>query len=177
MKFTTAWAKVTIENITLKVAVVVLATVTAILSVVSAMLALKEPLVVERGCYTKSLHTVDTKRTPQEIEFFLREALSQRFDSTVSLNRDYFSESETGFRDQEQKSLAQKSIRQRVVVNSVNTEKDPILVDADRILSVGSVRSALPFPVSVKISSVDRTEANPYGLRLENIDQVKEGKK
>jgi hypothetical protein len=57
-------------------------------------------------------------------------------------------------------------MRQRVLVNAVTKNGDSLIVDADRIISVGSIRSAFPFPLIANISIVTRSQSNPYGLVL-----------
>jgi hypothetical protein len=177
MRFTTVWAKVATENVTLKTAVVALTFTSVALLVATTQLALREPLIVERACYTKALQAGTTKHSAQEIEAFLKESLPQRFNNDAVASREMLSGDEMGFRVQEQKSLEQRNIKQRVLVNTVDTSRDPMVVDADRFLSVGSIRSAFPFPLSVKISATTRTELNPYGLILEKVEQLKEVKK
>lgn len=177
MRFTTAWARVITENITLKVILIALSIVTVVLCVVTSQLALREPLIVERACQTKAIQAGSTKHTSQEIEAFLKEALALRFNSDAVASRDLLSNDEFGFKVQEQKSFEQKNIKQRVIVVAVDNTKNPVVVDTDRILSVGTIRSAFAFPLAVRLSTVQRTESNPYGLLLEKVDQVKEAKK
>ena len=53
MRFSTAWAKTAAQNVTLKVATVVLAGVSIVQLSVIAGLSIKDPLVIERACFSK----------------------------------------------------------------------------------------------------------------------------
>lgn len=164
MKFTVAWAKVSSENSILKSVVLCLTLLCLFFGISSLKLALKDPLVVERGCFTKSAPMGDSKRTSTEIEAFITEALSQRFNSQALVQNDFLSDEEQLLRAKEQKDLKNRSLFQRVIVNSVTVDGAVVTVDADRLISVGEVRSAFRFPLTVKIESVARTSGNPYGL-------------
>jgi hypothetical protein len=48
-----------------------------------------------------------------------------------------------------------------------------VKVEADRLLSVGTIRSAFMFPLVVTIGTVSRTPSNPYGLELVGTESVK----
>jgi hypothetical protein len=62
--------------------------------------------------------------------------------------------------------MASRQIRQKVLINKVDVTPGGVTVEADRILEVGTVKTILPFPLLVKMASVDRSPANPYGLKI-----------
>jgi hypothetical protein len=74
----------------------------------------------------------------------------------------------------EQSELKNKSIDQRVIVRSIKFENDKYVVEADRLISIGKVRTAVPLDLNVNISSKVRSVSNPYGLILTFVDQIKE---
>ena len=74
----------------------------------------------------------------------------------------------------EQDELSKKGVVQRVFVNNIKIDASNAVIDADRVLSVGKVRSALVFPLKVVIGSTSRTESNPYGLILRKVSQVQD---
>lgn len=166
MRFTVAWAHVISENLALKLALACLALVIASLSVVTLQLENRKPLVVERACLSRTLPTTDGTRTSDEVEVFIRATLPMRFDSGATVTPDFLSDDEARFRAQEQQEFKKRSVTQRVVVNHVSVKGDEVLVDADRLFSVGSVRSALSMPLVITVGSIPRTEWNPYGLTL-----------
>ena len=52
-------------------------------------------------------------------------------------------------------------------------QKDGLTVDADRLISVGEIRSTLKFPLKVQLARVARSEGNPYGLQLSAVEEIK----
>lgn len=174
MKFTVAWANVISQNITLRAVVGILTLCSIFFSIALARMAVREPLIIERECFSKTATPVSSKHTDKELETFIRVAIPLRFDSKASDYRGYLSDDELTFRIKEQDDLTKKGMSQRVVVNAVKVEKDTFTIDADRIFSVGKVRSALSFPLVVELLSTGRTGSNPYGLILRRVKQVTE---
>lgn len=172
MKFTTAWAEIASQNVTLKFTVGALSICCIVLAFTLIKLALKDPLILDRGCATLVSSLSDAKHTDQEIRSFVGLALQERYDSMGAVSH-YLSDAELAKREQEQKNLSEKKIVQRIFVNSVIIEKDLILVQADKLLSVGNIRSAFMFPIKAQIKRTDRGEANPYGLILNDVTPVK----
>ncbi len=169
MKYTEAWASVMSQNSVLKSTIVGLSLATVLLSAVTIRLSFKEPIVVERGCFTSLANLVSSKHDMREIEYFLREALSQRFDSKSQPVEYLIAMDELALRTIEQKDLQNRNMTQRVLVNSIAESEDGFKVDADRFISVGDIRSGFKFPLFVKVESVARSLSNPYGLILTTI--------
>ncbi len=177
MKYTVAWARVVSENSVLKCVILCLSALCLFFGASSLKLALKDPIVVERGCLSKIATMSDGKRTVSEIEAFLKEALAQRFDTGPSIRADFLSEGERQIREKEQKDLQGRKLSQKVLLNSINASGETVNVDADRLISIGEIRSAFRFQLMVKIESITRTEANPYGLLISEVKlREKEGK-
>jgi hypothetical protein len=172
MKFTTAWAEIAAQNVTLKFTVGALCVCCVVLAFTLIKLCLRDPLVLDRGHETIAIQPSDVKQTDAEIRAFVERALIQRYDSNVSAGH-FLSESEQTKRNQEQKSLLEKKISQRILVGSVTIEKEKIKVEADKLLSVGNIRSAFLFPMTAQVQRTERTEMNPYGLILSEITPIK----
>lgn len=177
MRFDVAWGKVASENYFLKVLVVGLLGLTTFFGIATLKLSLQDALIIERGCYSKINQTASTERTPLEIESFIKEALTQRFDTEVEVLDGYVSADEKFLKIQELKDLVTRGFKQKIVVNSVQSEKDSFKIDADRIIRVGDVRSAFKFPLVIKLESKSRSQGNPYGLMLVKTEQTKMEKK
>lgn len=175
MRFTTAWATVTSQNVVLRLVILVLVGLLALMSMVAAKTALRDPLVIERACYSSVLEAKSVAHTAVEIESFVKEALRQRFDSDATPNADYLSVEEFRLRAKELDELGRRQMRQRVLANTVTKNGDIITVDADRMISIGTIRSAFPFPLTLSLSAVSRSQANPYGLVLVKITPVTQG--
>lgn len=173
MRFPNAWASIARENVALKWGVVGLSLVAVILCTVLAFTASAPPVVVERGCVSRELKGSPATQTETEVEAFVKEALSQRFDSEAVASTAYLSLDELAARERDTRELENRKMRQRIFVNTVKRDGDRVAVDADRLISVGAIRSALVFPLALTLGRVSRTEANPYGLVLIQVESKK----
>lgn len=176
MKFTMAWAKVAVQNVTLKVATVTLAAVAAIQLITIAQLSLRDAVVIERGCLSRAVNQAPAQNTPEEIKAFLLEALPSRFDSIASARDEMLSVQERALREKEQTALNQRQMRQKIVVQEIEVSDKGTLVQADRLITLGKIRTALPFPLKVIVQTTRRSDANPYGLVLVETSVIEEPK-
>lgn len=173
MRFSQAWAEVAKQNNVLRVAVLGVSFVSVVVLMISLKFAFKEPLLIERGCFTSASPIQSQVQTPEEIESFIKEALAQRFNSDSLVVGDYFSLEEIKNRENEQAELKRREIKQKLVVNTIKKQGDDYLADTDRILSVGQIRSAFQMPVVVTVAKNSRTSGNPYGLVLVKVAALK----
>jgi hypothetical protein len=177
MRFTTAWAETIAQNATYKIVALCLSTCCLVLAIMTVKLAMKEPLIIERACYSRVLSPVSDDRSQTEVEAFVKEALRQRFDSDAAVVPGFLSQEEEGARRQEQENFRARSISQKVILHAPpKIEGDHVSVETDRLLSVAEVRSAFVFPLNLTLMPVERTEANPYGLRLEQVSAPRDEK-
>lgn len=178
MKFTEAWIEVINQNNLLKAALAVSTVCTFVLCVTVVQLALRDPLVIERECYSRTVAPATTKQTAAEIEGFVRFALPRRFDTEAVDSRVLLGEEEFAYRLKEQDDLARKGMKQKVFPSEVKVTEKGVEVQADRILSVGAIRSNVPFALNVQVTATSRTPANPYGLVIQRVSQTnkEEGK-
>lgn len=172
MKYTEAWSSVVSQNFSLKVFTALLGALSILLTMITLKMTFKESVIIERGCFSRKLQPIKDEHSKQEIENFIREALSQRFDSLVTATDGLLSPDELKLRDQEQKDFASRAMRQRLIVNSVTETNDGFKVDADRMISVAEVRSAFKFSLLVKLESKSRSLSNPYGLLVVSTKQI-----
>lgn len=173
MRYTTAWSNVLSQNLTLRFAVLILGLTTTALAYSAARMSFRPPLIIERGCFSKTVNSGSTEVAPDEMEAFVREAIKQRFDSQAKLFGDFLSNEEMGFRVQEQREFTTRSIGQKVLVNSLRVEGNKVFVESDRLISIGTIRSAFPFNVQLTLSSQSRTYDNPYGLTVLKVTEQK----
>ncbi len=176
MKFHVAWDSLEKENRNLKVLVIVLCLLAIALAVVVMNTSVQTPLIIERSCVTRMMSTVDSKPTEEEMKVFVEKAIAARFNFQGA-DMDLLSLKQRGFREKEQTELSKQKMKQTVLVNSVQISKDGILIDADRVISVSTIRTALRFPLKAQLELTDRSEGNPYGLVLTEVDPVGEEKK
>ncbi len=95
MRFSTAWAKTAAQNVTLKTASALLGIVCLFQLSMIAGLSMKDPLVVERSCFSKAMPLKNSKPTQDEIASFLGEAIPMRFDSSGNLKDGFLALDET----------------------------------------------------------------------------------
>lgn len=176
MKFTTAWSQVASQNIVLRGVLTLLSILVLVFSIQTCRLSVKEPLVVERGCTTKEATKTSNDRTSDEIQNFIRQNLSQRFDSKTDQQPAFFDSSEILAKEKEQSALAQRKIQQQVIIQSVEYKEKNWFVEADRIVSLEKIKSVLPLKLKVSVEKVSRSESNPWGLFITKIEQVEEKK-
>lgn len=179
MRFPQAWANIASQNSVLRVAIVGVTASGLVALLISLKFAFKDPLIIERSCYS-SIKSSTTSQEPTKIEYeqFIKEALSQRFDGDNLAQSDYLSIEELANKTTEQNEMKKRTVRQKIIVNSITRKDDSFFADTDRILAMGNLRSALPFPLTLKIQRTSRSEANPYGLILFNVSiQNQEGVK
>ena len=182
MKYSEVWSKLLTQNLTLRTAIVVLGVCQLYLGGVIIYQASKDPVIVERSCFSKYLQNGSAKHTEDEIKTFVELGLSQRFDSDGTPYANFLNDDVSEKVRLEKEELQKNGMRQKVIVNGMTVAGDLVTVDADRLISVKHIRSAFPFPLSVKIRSVGRTEANAYGLQIvevtaQKVDEEKNEKK
>lgn len=175
MRFSTAWAKTAAQNVTLKVATVTLAVTSTFQLIVIMSLVNKDLPVIERGCYSKIRPLASVKESKSEIESFLTESLSMRFDSNSYVKDGFLSLEELASREKEQQTLMQKQIVQQILIQEVKTlENGEIFVYTDRLLSIGKIKSVIALNLKISLQKTNRTEANPYGLILSTVSTLEE---
>jgi hypothetical protein len=172
MKFTTAWGHVLSQNQVLKLTLLATTIGLLLTSGATTVLALREPIVVDRTCYSQIIPTGESKRTDLEISNFVKEALAQRFDSEVFPSDGIISFEEKALREKEQRELASRKMKQRIVINKVSIKDNEVTVEADRLIAVEKIRSALELNLRVKLESKARTQGNPYGLLVVKVEQI-----
>ncbi len=172
MRFTTAWSDVLSQNVSLRVMHLSLSVCLVFVSIVAIQQGFKEPVVVERSCYSKMVKAASSQHTKEEMDAFVRMALSQRFDTGIEASPEVIGQDELGFKKQEQQDLTSKNMIQRILVGKTEALGDTVKVEADRVIAVGLVRSALAFPLTVTVASTTRTDSNPYGLLVTRVSQA-----
>lgn len=177
MKFTEAWASIAKQNVNLKIALLVTSFTTLIMTFASAKLSMQEPILIERSCYSTTLKQSAVNHTENEVKTFVKEALKQRFNTKAKVSGNFIIKSERKYKIKEQSDLKKKGILQTIIINAVNIKDDKITVDSDRLFNVKDIRSAISFPLVVKVEKQGRTESNPYGLILTEVSPYKKSKK
>ena len=171
MSLSSIWASLAKENDYLRLYTISAIFAAATCGIGFMTLALKDPVVIERACYSKILNTMDNKRSEDEIVNFLKIAIEMRFNTETHAPDNFLSLDQLTLRESEQDEIKRRSMKQSVLVNKVifDDKLNTTTVDVDKLISVGNIRSAFKFPVLVKFELTARTEANPYGLILTQV--------
>jgi len=177
LKFTEAWASLAAQNQILKWISAFLGILSILLALTTFKLSFKKELVFERACSSTFVATASGDRTVAEVTAFIKEAIGFRFNSNINPIDGYLSHNELLLRSSEQKELEARSMAQMVLVRSIEADGDSYVVDGDRVISAGEIRSAFRFPLKVNVESKARSKDNPYGLVISSIHQVDRGKK
>ncbi len=177
MKFITAWSDVLTQNQTLKIVILCLSFIVLLLGFTTVANSFKAPLLIEKACYSKVKSLASDKHSEVEIKAFVEWALAQRFDSEKLLIENVLSYRETKKRRAELKEIKHRKMKQKIIVNTVELKDGKALVDSDRLISVGKVRSAFVFPLIVSLESISRSMENPYGLRIKSVNEIKRKKR
>lgn len=164
-----------IQKSSLQIALTLMSVTASVFGIMNVLSSMKDPLVIERGCDSRIAEIQSASQTKEEIESFIKLSLSARFDS--SLKNDpaiYLTEGLQLVRMKEQNELKNKGIDQRVIVKTIKFDQDKYTVEADRLISIGKVRTAVPLDLIVNLASKIRSVSNPYGLVLTFVDQIKD---
>jgi len=175
MKFTDFTTKEIFEHSALKLALLLLSVTNIVFFIMLVMDFAKDPVVIDRSCESTLLEVSSAKQTKQEIEVFLKTAISLRFDSTVTQDpSSYMIQDIYLNRTKEQEELKKSNVDQKMIVRNIEGKAGYFTINADRVVAVGKARSAIPIILEAKVSSKDRSVSNPYGLTLTSIEQKKE---
>lgn len=178
MKFNVAWAHVASQNLILRFALMATSLTCLGLLLTLIKVSLRDPLLIERGCFSRAVEKASTDHSEEEIRAFLTEALAQRFNSEAHPLNGYLSEEELRSKEQEQHEMKEREIRQTIILNRITKiEANHALVDADKLIAIGSIRSAFPFPLEIKLATKMRSQSNPYGLLITFIKPVQATKR
>lgn len=169
MRFHVALDSLEKENQVLRFSVIGLLLLAVILCSGILYVSMKDPLIIERACFSKSLTLANAVPTKEETAIFLEIALRARFDSDAQDPR-FLTADQLMARVHEQSELSKQKLTQKILLNKVDAAEDGTLsVDADRFIATGEVRTVLRFPLKVEIAKIARSDGNPYGLLITNV--------
>lgn len=167
MRFSSAVDALSKENQFLRTVIKILALTILGLGLTVLFLHDRAPVVVERS--SRGLEVVrmsPLSRTEQDIDLALRHMLKARFDTGAISPEVYLSKRQMELREAEQREMQSRNLFQSVVFRKAKVSKDEAVIEFDRLLSIGDIRSALKTTIKVAFEECDPNELNPYGLRL-----------
>jgi hypothetical protein len=135
----------------------------------------RNPIVVERTPHgLEIVRSTDFARTEVDLKQAISLMIKARFSSDSVAPEIFLNPRQLLLRDTEQKDMKARGLTQSIVVRNVSIEKDQAVVDLDRVISIGEVRSALKAKVRVSFEEVSPNELNPYGLLLSLADPIEQ---
>lgn len=177
MKFSSTVDSLTKENVFLRTAIKILGFAVLFLTLAVLFLHDKSPVVVERS--SRGLEIVQMAklvRSESDIEQGIKLMIAARFDTNTKNPDLYISKRQLELREAEQKEMKSRRLSQTVIFRTAKISKDEALVEFDRVLSVGEIRSGLKTVIKVAFEEVEPNELNPYGLKLALATPIQSGK-
>lgn len=116
------------------------------------------------------IQPIDFERSDYDVESAAELMLKARFNTdSISANL-FLSEKQLQLRENEQKELKNRNMLQTIVVREIKILKDQALVDLDRVIAVGDIRSAIKTKLKIAFEETEPNELNPYGLVLSFVE-------
>lgn len=129
------------------------------------------PLMIQSS--TRGLEVVqpvDFERSEFDIQSAAELMLKARFNTdSISANL-FLSDKQLQLRENEQKELKNRNMLQAIVIREIKISKDQALVDLDRVIAVGDIRSAIRTRLKIAFEETEPNELNPYGLVLSFVE-------
>ena len=167
MRFSSAVDSLTKENRFLRFSVKSLTFTSLILALTAIFLHDRSPVVVERS--SRGLEIVRVSeliRSEKDLELAIRLMIKARFDSENLNSEIFLSQRQMELKNLEQKEMKSRGLTQNIVFRKAQVSKKEAIVEFDRVLSIGEIRSALKTIVKVAFEETEPNELNPYGLKL-----------
>ena len=167
MKFSLSIDALSKENKFLKLVTKLLFANVFILIIQITYLFNRDPILIQSS--TRGLELVQAmpfEKSELEIKSAATLMLKARFNTqTVSANL-FLSDKQKKLRESEQKELKNRNMQQDIVIRNIEITKDNALVDLDRVIAVGEIRTAIRTKLKIAFEDTEPNELNPYGLVL-----------
>jgi hypothetical protein len=133
----------------------------------------RSPVIVERSSHgLEIVRSTEFSLTEADTRSAIALMMKARFDTEAVSPEIFLNQKQLVLREGEQKELKSRNFHQNIIVRLITIKKDEAMVDVDRVLSVGDVRSALKTKLKVTFEEVQPNELNPYGLLLSLADPI-----
>jgi hypothetical protein len=174
MRFTEVWGETLKQNKFLKIISILLVLTSVTTGVAAFKLSDRNPLIIERGCYEKLVTPKSTEMTPQDLQEFLIQAMAFRFDSESNPIHEFFSDEEFQSVKLEREEFSRKGMSQMILIHpeTIVSQGNKVRFNTERIIMIGTVRSTVPVSLEAAITVVPRSQANPYGIRIEKLQDT-----
>ena len=127
----------------------------------------REPIIIQsstRGL--EILQPMTVSRTNLDLKVAAQNMLKARFN-TETLSPDLFlADKQKLLRDSEQRELKSRNMTQAIIIRNIELSKNQAMVDLDRVIAVGDLRTAIRAKLKIAFEESEPNELNPYGLVL-----------
>jgi len=180
MRLANVFDGMTKENQFLRSLTKILCAAVGLLAVCVVTLFDRPPIIVERSSHGfEIVRPTVFMRNLDDLKIAVTLMVKERFSTDAISPELFLNQQQLLLRDTEQKDMKARGLSQGVIVRNVELGQDSAIVDFDRVISIGEVRSALKARVKVAFEEVTPNELNPYGLLLSRAEPIekKEGAK
>lgn len=175
MRLANMFDGMTKENQFLRTLTKILCAAVGILAVCVFALFDRPPIIVERSSHGfEIVRPTIFMRNMDDLKIAAALLVKERFSTDAISPELFLNQQQLLLRDTEQKDMKARGLSQGVIVRSVELRNDSAIVDFDRVISIGEVRSALKARVKVAFEEVSPNELNPYGLKLSLAEPIKD---
>lgn len=167
------------ENAFLKRVIICLFIAAPVIFMAMAVVIMRPPMIVERTSHgLEIVRNTEFSPTENDIKVAIDLMMKSRFNTDAVAPEIFLNKTQLALRDAEQKDLKSRNLFQSVIVRGIYITKDQAVVELDRVISVGEIRSALKAKVKITFEETSPNELNPYGLLLSLAEPIEnEGKK
>ena len=127
----------------------------------------REPIIIQSS--TRGLEILEpmtVSRTNLDLKVAAQNMLKARFN-TETLSPDLFlADKQQLLRESEQRELKSRNMTQAIIIRNIELSKNQAMVDLDRVIAVGDLRTAIRAKLKIAFEESEPNELNPYGLVL-----------
>lgn len=116
------------------------------------------------------IQPVDFERSEFDVQSAAELMLKARFNTDTTSANLFLSDKQLQLRENEQKELKNRNMLQTIVIRKIEITKDQAIIDLDRVIAVGDIRSAIKTKLKIAFEETEPNELNPYGLVLSFVE-------
>jgi len=127
----------------------------------------RDPILIQSS--TRGFEIIEpmtVSRTNLDLKVAAQNMLKARFN-TETVSPDLFlADKQKLLRESEQRELKSRNMTQAIIIRNIELSKDQAMVDLDRVIAVGELRTAIRAKLKIAFEESEPNELNPYGLVL-----------
>ena len=167
MKFSLSIDALSKENNFLRLITKLLFSIVFILIMQIVFLYNRDPLLIKSSARGLELvQAASFVKSNLDIKTATEQMLKARFNTDSVSPELFLSDRQKVLRLSEQKELKNRNMSQVVIIRKTEITKDQAIVDLDRVIAVGELRSAIKTKLKIAFEETEPNELNPYGLVL-----------